>query len=113
MADAEAIHRVQNGSKSWEWQKNQREDEGKVVQEGVRPAQLYVEETWALKNARENKLEISEMQMLRWACTHIKPDRIRSETMRGTTKVGEISKVQEGMTRCHRHTRRRIMQERW
>ena len=70
---------------------------GKVYRTVVRPALLYGAETWALKKAQEKKLEVAEMRMLRWMCGVAKPDKIRNERIRGTTKVGEISskKVQE------------------
>ena len=53
-------------------------------------------ETWALKKAQENKLEVTEMRMLRLMCGVTKLDKIRNERIRGTTNVGAISKkVQE------------------
>ena len=54
----------------------------------VIPALVYVVETWAL----ENKLEVAEMGKLRWMCGVTKLDKIRNEIIRGTTKVGEITK---------------------
>ena len=69
---------------------------GKVYRTVVRPALMYGAETWALKKAHDNKLEVAEMRMLRWMCGVTKLDKIRNDRMRGTTKVGEITKkVQE------------------
>ena len=53
-------------------------------------ALLYGAETWAAKKARKKKLE---MRMLRCMCGVTKTDRIRNERIRGTTKVGEMSKT--------------------
>ena len=53
-------------------------------------------ETWPLKKGQETKLEVTEMRILRWMYGVTKLDKIRSERIRGTTKVGEIAKkVQE------------------
>ena len=50
---------------------------------------------------QENKLDVAEMRMLRWMSGVTKLDRIRNERIRGTTKVGEISKkVQESRLKC-------------
>ena len=74
---------------------------GKVYRTVVRPALIYGTiiygaETWALKKAQENKLEVTEMRMLRWDCGVTKLDKIGNERIRVTTKVGEITKkVQE------------------
>ena len=54
----------------------------------VRPALMYGAETWVLKKAQENKLEVAEMRMLRWMCGVTKLDKIRNERIRGTMKVG-------------------------
>ena len=49
-----------------------------------------------------------EMRMLRWMSGVTKLDRIRNERIRGTTKVGEISKkVQESRLKWHGHVLRR------
>ena len=58
----------------------------------VRPAMMYGAETWAVKKTQEKKLDVAEMRMLRWMSGVTKMGRIRSERIRGTTKVGEISK---------------------
>ena len=65
-------------------------------------------ETWALKKAQENKLEVAEIRMLRWMCGVTKLDKIRNERIRGTTKVGEITKkVQESRLKWYGHVMRR------
>ena len=81
---------------------------GKVYRTVVRPALMYGAETWALKRAQEKKLEVAEMRMLRWMCGVTKLDKIRNERMRGTTKVGEITKkVQERRLKWYGHVMRR------
>ena len=81
---------------------------GNVYTTVARPALMYGTKTWALKKAQENKLEVAEMRMLRWMCGVTKLDKIRNERIRGTTKVGEITKkVQERMLKWYGHVMRR------
>ena len=85
-------------------QENEREDQGNVV----RPAVMYRAETWALKKAQERKLEVAEMRMLQWMCGVTRLDKIRNESIRGTTKVGEITKkIQERRLKWYGHVMRR------
>ena len=50
---------------------------------------------------KEQKLDVAEMRMLRWVSGVTKLDIIRNERIRGTTKVGGISKkVQESRLTC-------------
>ena len=58
----------------------------------VRPAMVYSTDTWALKKAKEKKFDVAEMRSLRWMSGVTKLDRIWNEIIRGTTKVGEMSK---------------------
>ena len=68
---------------------------------------MYGAETWAVKKAQEKKLDVAEIRMLRWMCGVTKLDRIRNERIRGTTKVGEISKkVQESRLKWYGHVLR-------
>ena len=53
---------------------------------------MYGAETGAVQQVRSNKLDVAEMRMLRWISGVTNLDRIRNERIRGTTKVGEISK---------------------
>ena len=69
---------------------------------------MYGAETWAVKKAQEKKLDVAERRMLRWMSGVPKLDRIRNEIIRGTTKVGEISKiVQERRLKWYGHVLRR------
>ena len=64
----------------------------------VRPAMVCGADTWAVKEVQYKKFDVVEMRMLRRMCGVTKMDRIRNEIIRGTTKVGEISKkVQESL----------------
>ena len=61
-----------------------------------------------MKKAQEKKLDVVETRMLRWMSGVSRLDRIRNERIRGTTKVGEISKnVQESRLKWYRHVLRR------
>ena len=64
--------------------------------------------SWAVKKAQENELDVAEIRMLRWMSGVTKLDRIRNERIRGTTKVGEISKkVPESRLKWCGHVLRR------
>ena len=113
--DAEMTHRIQSGWKNWKRisgilcdRRISLRVKGKVYKTVVRPAMMYGAETWAVKNAHEKKLDVAEMRMLRWMSGVTKMDRIRNERIRGTTKVGEISKnVQESRLKWCGHVLRR------
>ena len=113
--DAEVTHRVQSGGKNWKRGSGVLCDrimnvkiKGKVNRTAIRPALIYGAETWALKKAQEKKLEVAEMRMLRWMCGVTKLDKIRNERMRGTTKLGAITKkVQERRLKWYGHMLRR------
>ena len=101
--DAEMTHRIQSGWKNWKIVSGILCDrrislivKEKIYKTVVRPAMMYGAATWAVKKAQEKKLDVARMRMLRWMSGVAKLDRIRNERIRGTTKVGEISKkVQE------------------
>ena len=113
--DTEMTHRIQSGWKNWKRISGILCDrrisfrvKGKVYQTVVRLAMMYGAETWAMKKAQEKKLYVAEMRMLRWMSGVTKLDRIWNERIRGTTKVGEISKkVQESRLKLYGHVLRR------
>ena len=104
------MHRIQSGWKNWKRVSGILCERfcGKVYKTVVRPAMMYGAENWAVKKAQEKKLDVAEMRMLRWMSGVTKLDRIRNERIRGTTKVGEISKkVQESRLKWYGHVLRR------
>ena len=69
---------------------------------------MFGTKTWALKKAQKTKLEVAEMRMLRWMCGVMRLNKIRNERIRGTPKVGEITKkVQERRLKWYGHVMRR------
>ena len=84
--DAQVTHIVQSGWKNWKIvsgvlcdRRMNAKIKGTMYRTVVRPALMYGAETWALKKAQENKLEVAEMKMLRWVCGVAKLDNIRNE----------------------------------
>ena len=98
--DTEVNHRVQSGLRNWKKvsgvlcdRRMKVKIKGKVYKTIVRPAMVYGAETWAVKKAHEKKMEVANMKILqRWMCGVTRLDKIRNEKIRGSTKVGEISK---------------------
>ena len=89
-------------------QENEREDQGKGIQEsgktstGVRGRYIAIEE------GTGKQFEVAEMRMLRWMCGVTKLDKIRNERIRWITKVWEMAKkVQERRLRWYWHVIRR------
>ena len=81
---------------------------GKVYKTAVRPAMLYGMEALPMKKANENRINVTEMRMLRWMCGVTREDKIRNENIRGTVKVAEASKkIQEARLRWYGHVMRR------
>ena len=113
--DAEISHRIQSGWRNWKRMSGVLCDKrmsmkvkGKIHKTVVRPAMLYGAETWPSKKAQEEKLNVAEMKMLRWACGVTRKDKIRNERIRGTIKVTEISKkIQERRLQWYGHVMRR------
>ena len=66
---------------------------GKVYKTVIRSAMLYGAETWATTKRQENRIEVTEMRMLRWMCGVTRKDKIRNEHIRGTTRVAQASKM--------------------
>ena len=101
--DPEINHRIQSGWKNWKDvsgvlcdKKISARVKGKVYKTVVRPAMMYGGETWPIKKAQGQRLDVAEMRMLRWMCGITMMDKIRNERIRGTTKAAEISKKAQG-----------------
>ena len=94
--DVKINHRIQCGWNSWRKlsgllcdKKMNVRLKGKVYKTAVRHGMLYRSETWAVKKAQEQKMNVAEMRMLRWLCGVTRRDKIRNEMIRGTVKVAE------------------------
>ena len=55
---------------------------GKVFKVAVRPAMTNRAETWNIK-VEEKKLDVAKMKMLRWACGHIRTDKLKKTEKSG------------------------------
>ncbi|XP_070024870.1 uncharacterized protein [Nicotiana sylvestris] len=52
---------------------------GKFYRAVIRPAMLYGDECWSVKNSHIQKMKVAKMRMLRWMCGHTMLDKIRNE----------------------------------
>ena len=113
--DEEIMQRVQSGWNNWRKMSGVLCDrkinvkmKGRVYKTVVRPAMVYGDDAWPVKETQEKKLDVAEMKMLRWMRGVTQVDRIRNERIRGTIKVEELSKmVQERILQWFRHVKRR------
>ena len=81
---------------------------GKIYQAVVRPSMMYGLETVGTTKNQEAKLDVAEIKMLRFALGGTRKDRIKNEQVRGTVKVGQISrKMRESRLRWYGHVKRR------
>ena len=97
--DKEIKQRVQAGWKNWRSiscvicdRRIPIRLKGKVHKAVVRPALTYGLEAAPLKKTQEQRLDVTEMKMLRWMSGVTKMDRVRNEYIRRSTKVIEVSK---------------------
>ena len=69
---------------------------------------MYAAQKWPVRKARDRKLDVAEMKILRWMCGVTKMDKARNNIIRGTMKVVAISKkVQERRFQWYAHERRK------
>jgi len=70
----------------------------------VRPVLIYGSETWTLKRREEERLERTEMRMLRWILGLTLRDKKRNDDIRRILGVACITdKVREARLRCFGH----------
>ena len=79
---------------------------GKVYKTMVRPAMTYWVEAVPGKKINKRRMEVAKMRMLRWMCGMTMEDKISNARIRGTVKVGEVSKIQEGRLIWYGHVMR-------
>jgi len=81
---------------------------GKVYRTMVRPVLIYGLEAWTLRRRKEERLERTEMRMLRWILGLTLRDRKRNDDIRRTLRVACITdKVREARLRWYGHVQRR------
>ena len=69
---------------------------------------MYGLQTVGTTKTQEAELNVAEMKMLRFALGATRKDRIKNEHVRGTVKVGQISrKAREARLRWYGHVKRR------
>ena len=72
----------------------------------VRPAMLYRLETVALTKRQEAKMEVTELNMLRFSLGVIIMDQIRKSTSKGQRRWDALEKTREARLRWFGHVRR-------
>ena len=73
---------------------------GKYYRVAIRPTLFYKTECWPVKKFFEQRLEVTEMRILRWMCGYTMMDRIRNQKFR--EKLGVVpffAKMLENMLR--------------
>ena len=77
---------------------------GKAYKAEMSPAMTHGSETWGVKTTQEDRLNVVEMDMLRWACGHTLKDRVENRAIRERAKVAEMHrKIQERSIRWYGH----------
>ena len=112
-SDKEVARRIQAGWNSWRKitgvmcdKKIPDKVKGKMYKMIVRPAMLYGIETLPLTKTQEQKLETTEMKMLRFSLGITRKDRVRNKVIRSRLKVGSLrEKVREARLRWLGHVR--------
>jgi len=81
---------------------------GKVYRTIVRPVLIYGSETWTLKRREEERLDRTEMRMLRWILGLMLRNKKRNDDIRRILGVACITnKVREARLRWFGHVQRR------
>ena len=62
----------------------------RCIKSVVRPAMLYGMETVAVTERQAGKMEVAELEMVRWALGVTRKDKIRNEYVRGTAKIAKL-----------------------
>ena len=83
--DGDVTNRIQVGWLKWRAATGvlcdkmlQRRLKGKFYRVAIRPPLLYGTECWPVKKIFEQRMEVTEMRMLRWMCSNTMMDRIRN-----------------------------------
>ena len=70
---------------------------------------MYGTKCWPVKKVFEQRIELTEMRMLRWMCCNTMMDRIRNQEFREKLGVAPLSaKMRENRLRWFGHVQRKI-----
>ncbi|PKA52309.1 integrator complex subunit 11 [Apostasia shenzhenica] len=113
--DNDVISRIQAGWVKWRNasgvlcdRKISSKIKGKFYKNIVRQAMIYGAECWPAKKKHTNKINVTEMRMLRWMCGYTRKDRMRNEYIRKKVGVAPIEdKLRESRLRWFEHLNRR------
>ncbi|GJY11783.1 retrovirus-related pol polyprotein LINE-1 [Tanacetum coccineum] len=80
----------------------------KFYKVAIRPTMLYGSECWPIMKAQANRVEVTELRMLRWTHDKTIEDMIPNGFFRAELEVDSIiDKMREGRLRWFRHVKRR------
>nr|XP_033510858.1 uncharacterized protein LOC117275662 [Nicotiana tomentosiformis] len=83
---------------------------GQFYKAAIRLGMLYGAECWPVKNSHIQKMNVTEMRILRWMCGHIRLDKVRNEDIREKVGVASMEdKMHEARLRWFGHVRRRSL----
>ena len=81
---------------------------GKFYRVAIRPTLLYGTEYWLVKKIHEQKIEVTEIKMLRWMCGNTIMDKIKKREFREKLGVAPLStKMRENRLRWFGHVQRK------
>ena len=81
---------------------------GKMYKSVVRLAMFYGMEMVAVTERQVGKMEVAELEIVRWALGVTRKNKIRNEYVKGTAKIAELDdKLRTAMLRWYEHVKRR------
>ena len=105
--DGDVTNRIQAGWLKWRAatkvlcdKKLSRRLKGKFYPVAIRPTLLYGTKCWPVKKVFKQRIEVTEMRMLRWMCGNTMMDRIRNQEFREKLGVALLfAKMRENKLR--------------
>ena len=81
---------------------------GKMYKSVVRPTILYGMEMVAVTERQMGKMEVAELEVMRWALGVTRKDKIRNQYVRGTAKIANLGdKFRNARLHWYGHVKRR------
>ncbi|GKC33901.1 ataxia telangiectasia mutated family protein [Tanacetum coccineum] len=113
--DEDITHRIRTGWMRWRATSGVLYDKrvplklkGKFFRVAIKPAMLYRSECWPITKAQANRVEMTELRMLRWTCGKTMLDMIPKGVFRAELEVESIiHNMREGRLRWFGHVKRR------